>query len=116
MNCLIILKATKKNLENGWTNNMKAYWIAVYKDLSNLKNLKQYAEKASPVIKKYKGKILVRGGKSKTLEGDHSPRTVIIEFPTIEEALQCYNSNEYQSAKKLAKGVFNRQIQIVEGA
>ena len=94
---------------------MKAYWIAVYKDLNNLENLKGYAEKANPAIKKYNGKILVRGGKVETLEGSPSPRTVIIEFPTIEDALRCYHSEEYQSAKKIAKGNFNRHIQIVEG-
>tara|TARA_Y100000590_G_scaffold151122_1_gene173665 strand:- start:1669 stop:1845 length:177 start_codon:yes stop_codon:yes gene_type:complete len=57
----------------------------------------------------------VRGGKTKTVEGVHSPRTVIIEFSTIEEAIKCYNSEEYQSAKKLVEGKFNRHIQLVEG-
>ncbi len=99
---------------NGW-NNMKAYWVAVYKNLNKLDNLKQYAEKAGPAIKKYNGKILVRGGKAKSIEGEHSPRTVIIEFPNIEQALNCYNSEEYQAAKNQVKGKFNRQIQIIEG-
>ena len=49
---------------------MKAYWIAIYKDLKNLENIKKYAEKATPAIKKYKGKILARGGKIETIEGD----------------------------------------------
>ena len=94
---------------------MKAYWIAVYKDLDNLENLEKYAEKATTAIKKYNGKILVRGGKTKTVEGVHSPRTVIIKFPSIKKALKCYNSKEYQRAKKLVKGKFKRHIQIVEG-
>ena len=66
---------------------MKAYWIAVYKNLNNVENLKDYAEKAGPAIKKYNGKILVRGGKAETVEGDPSPRTVLIEFSNINEAL-----------------------------
>ena len=94
---------------------MKAYWIAIYKNLNNINNLKTYAEKATPAINKYNGKILVRGGKVETVEGNPSPRTVIIEFPNINEALKCYHSDEYQSAKKIAKGNFNRHIQIVEG-
>tara|TARA_B100001996_G_scaffold150059_1_gene114175 strand:+ start:1557 stop:1844 length:288 start_codon:yes stop_codon:yes gene_type:complete len=94
---------------------MRAYWIAVYKDLNNIENLKKYAEKATPAIKKYNGKILVRGGKAETVEGASSPRTVIIEFSSIKEALDCYNSSEYQEAKKISKGSFNRNIQIVEG-
>ena len=94
---------------------MKAYWIAVYKSLKNVNNLQGYAEKATIAIKKYNGKFLVRGGKTETLEGAPSPRTVLIEFPSIEDALNCYNSPEYQDAKKFAKEEFNRHIQIVEG-
>ena len=94
---------------------MKAYWIAVYKGLKNVNNLHGYAEKATIAIKKYNGKFLVRGGKAETLEGTPSPRTVLIEFPSIEDALNCYNSPEYQDAKKFAKEEFNRHIQIVEG-
>ena len=74
-----------------------------------------YAEKATIAIKKYNGKFLVRGGRTETLEGTPSPRTVLIEFPSIEDALNCYNSPEYQDAKKFAKEEFNRHIQIVEG-
>ena len=72
-------------------------------------------EKATPAIKKYNGTILARGGKVETIEGQPSPRTVLIEFPTMEDALRCYNSVEYQEAKKIGKGEFNRHIQIVEG-
>jgi|TARA_B110001452_G_scaffold165254_1_gene137942 uncharacterized protein (DUF1330 family) len=94
---------------------MKGYWIAVYKDLTNMENIKKYAERATPAIKKHNGKILARGGKIETIEGTPSPRTVLIEFPSMEEALKCYNSDEYQEAMKIGKGEFNRHIQIVEG-
>ena len=94
---------------------MKAYWVAIYKDLKNPDNIKMYAEKASPAIKKYNRTILARGGKVKTIEGDPSPRTVLIQFPSMEEAIKCYNSSEYQEAKRIGKGEFNRHIQIVEG-
>ena len=94
---------------------MKAYWIAVYKDINNPDNIKKYAEKASPAIKKYNGTILARGGKVETIEGKPSPRTVLIQFPSMDDALKCYNSPEYQDAMKIGKGEFNRHIQIVEG-
>ena len=92
---------------------MKAYWIAVYKDLENIERIKKYAEKASPAIVKYNGKILSRGGKAETIEGSPSPRTVLIECPSKENALNFYHSSEYQAAMKLG-GKFNRDIQIVE--
>ena len=94
---------------------MKAYWIAIYKDLKNPENIKRYAEKATPAIKKHNGIILARGGKVQTIEGNPSPRTVLIQFPTMDDALNCYNSPEYQDAMKLGNGEFNRHIQIIEG-
>tara|TARA_Y100000389_G_scaffold63687_1_gene59721 strand:+ start:210 stop:497 length:288 start_codon:yes stop_codon:yes gene_type:complete len=94
---------------------MKAYWIATYQDLKNPENIKRYAEKASPVIKKYNGIILARGGKVETIEGNPSPRTVLIQFSNMDDALKCYNSPEYQEAMKIGNGEFNRHIQIVEG-
>ena len=42
---------------------MKGYWIALYKKIENMDNLKNYAAKVTPVIKSYGGKPLVRGGK-----------------------------------------------------
>jgi len=94
---------------------MKGYWIAVYKELKSSKNIKKYADKATPAIKRYNGKILARGGKVETIEGTPSPRTVLIEFPSMQDALMCYHSEEYQEAMKIGKGEFNRHIQIVEG-
>ena len=94
---------------------MSAYWIAIYHDMKNPENIKKYAEKASPAIKKYNGVILARGGKVKTIEGNPSPRTVLIKFPSMDAAVECYNSPEYQEAMKIGNGEFNRHIQIVEG-
>ena len=79
---------------------MKAYWVAIYKSLDNTDNLEKYKEIASTAIKNFNGKFLVRGGKSKTLEGPDSPRTVIIEFSSLDDAVNCYHSEEYQKAKK----------------
>ena len=94
---------------------MSAYWIAIYHDIKNPENIKKYAEKASPAIKKYNGVILARGGKVETIEGNPSPRTVLIKFPSMDAAVECYNSPEYQEAMKIGNGEFNRHIQIVDG-
>ena len=59
---------------------MKGYSVAVYEKINDSKVLKEYAEKASFAVKKYSGKILVRGGSSECIEGSPSPRTVILEF------------------------------------
>jgi len=82
---------------------MKGYWIALYKKIGDMDNLKNYAAKATPIIKSYGGKPLVRGGKYISLEGDDFPRTVIWEFPSYEKAMECHNSKEYQDGWAIAK-------------
>ena len=94
---------------------MKGYWIALYKKIESQENIKEYVEKVTDVIKSYGAKPLVRGGKFKTLEGDNYPRTVIWEFPSIEQAMKCHNSKEYQDGWALAKDTTDRNLQIIEG-
>tara|TARA_Y100000590_G_scaffold177308_1_gene202494 strand:- start:729 stop:1019 length:291 start_codon:yes stop_codon:yes gene_type:complete len=93
----------------------KGIWIAVYEKIENVETLKKYAGKATTAISKYSGKFIVRGGKNITLEGNQSPRTVIVEFPNFEDAEKCYNSDEYQEAYNILKGSVKRNLQIIEG-
>ena len=95
---------------------MKGYVVCVYKSISNEEKLKEYAVKAKAAVEKYKGKFLIRGGRSTTNEGDKSPRTVVIEFPTYNEANLFYNSKEYQEAHEVLKGHAERHHQTIEGA
>ena len=95
---------------------MKGYVVCVYKSISNEEKLKEYAVNARAAVEKYKGKFIVRGGKSISNEGEKSPRTVIIEFPSYDEANSFYNSKEYQDAHSILKGYAMRQHQTVEGA
>tara|TARA_Y100001935_G_scaffold187746_1_gene156147 strand:- start:209 stop:496 length:288 start_codon:yes stop_codon:yes gene_type:complete len=95
---------------------MKGYVVCVYKSISNEEKLKEYAVKAKAAVEKYKGKFLIRGGKSINNEGEKSPRTVVIEFPSYNEANSFYNSKEYQEAHSILKGYAVRQHQTIEGA
>ena len=94
---------------------MKGYWIALYKQINNLDNLKNYAAKVTPVIKSFGGKPLVRGGKYQRIEGEDFSRTVIWEFPNFQKAIECHESKEYQDGWNLAKDTTERNLQIVEG-
>ena len=94
---------------------MKGYVVCVYKIISNEEKLKEYAVKARAAVEKYKGKFLIRGGKSNSNEGEKSPRTVVIEFPSYEKANSFYISEEYQHAHSVLKGYAIRQHQTIEG-
>jgi len=94
---------------------MKGYWIALYKKIDNIENLKSYSTQATPVIKSFGGKPLVRGGKYLNLEGEIFLRTVIWEFPNYQQALKCHDSKEYQDGWTIAKDTTERNLQIIEG-
>ena len=94
---------------------MKGYVVCVYKSISSEEKLKEYAVKARTAVEKYKGKFLIRGGRSTINEGDKSPRTVVIEFPTYNEANLFYNSKEYKAAHNVLKGHAVRHHQTIEG-
>ena len=94
---------------------MKGYVVTVYKTIKDEVVLKNYAIKAREAINKYKGKFLVRGGKKITTEGDDSPRTVVIEFPSFAEAEIFFYSKEYQEAHAILKDTVVRHHQIIEG-
>ena len=92
----------------------KGYWIA-HVAVSNPDQYKFYAEAVPVAFKKYGATILARGGKSQQMEGPGRPRNVVIEFPTFEDAVACYNSPEYQAAKAKRKGAGEADLVLVEG-
>ncbi len=93
---------------------MKAYWIARV-TVTDPDPYKLYAEAAPEAFKKYNARILARGGRCEHLEGEGRPRNVVIEFGSYEDALACYNSDEYQAARKHRVGAGEAEIVIVEG-
>ena len=92
----------------------KAYWIA-HVTVSNPDQYKFYATDAGIAFKKYNAQILARGGTYHIMEGQGRPRNVVIEFPSLQTALDCYNSPEYQSAKAKRIGAGEADIVFVEG-
>ena len=94
---------------------MKAYWVCIYEKINNTEKLKDYAVKAKLAVEKFSGKFLVRGGKNRINDGIRSPRTIVVEFPNYNTALECYDSKDYQEAHNILNGHVVRHHQIIEG-
>ena len=93
----------------------KGYWIARV-NVRDSEAFKKYASRAKLAIEKHGGKYVARGGKFSVLEGKHDfERNVVVEFPSYEQAKSAYESNEYQSAKKILGNNKDRIFAIVEG-
>ena len=96
---------------------MAAYWIARAK-INNPEEYKKYADRVPAILAKYGGKVLARGGAFQVLEGPEKfERHVVIEFPSMEQAIACHRSPEYQEARKFRlNGVGENELVIVEAA
>ncbi|MES0812448.1 MULTISPECIES: DUF1330 domain-containing protein [unclassified Roseibium] len=92
----------------------KGYWIARV-DVNNPDDYPKYVEAAKPAFERFGAKFLARGGKTDTIEGPGRARNVVIEFPSFQHAVDCYNSPEYQVAVKIRQQIADGEIVIVEG-
>ena len=92
----------------------KGYWIARV-DVRDPERYKDYVTAAKPAFEKYGAQMLARGGRYERLEGQVRARNVVIEFPSLEAAHDCYHSPEYQIAAGIRQEVADAELVIVEG-
>ncbi len=92
----------------------KGYWIARV-DIEDADGYPNYVNTAKPAFERHNAKFLARGGELHSLEGVNRARNVVIEFPSVQDALDCYNSPEYQAAVKIRQSVAQSELIIVEG-
>jgi uncharacterized protein (DUF1330 family) len=95
---------------------MPAYWVARSK-INDPVEYKKYTDRIPAILQRYGGKVLARGGRFKILEGPQRfQRFVVIEFASLEQAVACHDSPEYQAAAAFRKsGAGEVELVIVEG-
>ena len=94
---------------------MPAYVIADV-EVTDPELFAEYRELVVPTVDAYGGKYIARGGETALLEGDRSPnRTVIIEFPSMEQAKAWHDSDEYAHPKDMRIRATNSHVIVVEG-
>ncbi|HWL58184.1 MAG TPA: DUF1330 domain-containing protein [Paracoccus sp. (in: a-proteobacteria)] len=92
---------------------MTALWIA-HVNVTNPDSYGEYARLAGPAIAAHGGVFLARGTRYVQLEGNDRARNVVARFPSVEDAVNCYHSAEYQAALEHAKNAAERDLVIVE--
>jgi uncharacterized protein (DUF1330 family) len=95
---------------------MPAYWVARSR-ITNPVEYKKYTDRVPAIIAKHGGKVLARGGRYRILEGPQKfARFVVIEFPTLERGIECFESKEYQEAAAFRRnGGGEVELVMVEG-
>jgi len=92
----------------------KGYWIARV-DVSDSEQYMKYVAANSGPLKKFSAHFLVRAGQFEAPEGASRSRNIVIEFPSYQAALDCWNSPEYQAAIKLRQPASTADLVIIEG-
>ena len=94
----------------------KGYWIA-HVEVSDPDQYVHYVEGAKPAFERFGARFLARGGKNEEVEGAMGrSRHVVIEFSSYQDALDCFNSPEYQAAREHRLPAGTATITLVEGA
>ena len=93
----------------------KAYWISVYRSVSDPDKLAAYAKLAGPAIAAAGGRFLARGNAAQAYEAGLTQRVVIIEFDSVEAATKTHDGPAYQEALRVFDGAAERDLRIVEG-
>ena len=93
----------------------EAYWIA-HVTVTDPERYGEYAKRATGAIAAHGGEFLARASRYQQLEGTERARHVVTRFPSMEAALACYNSPEYQEALSYAQGASERDLVIVEAS
>lgn len=92
----------------------KGYWIA-HGSVDDVVLYDDYRKANAAPLAAFGGKFLVRGGQRETPEGSARPRTVVIEFPSYQAALDCYHSPAYQAALAIRAPISTVDLVIIAG-
>ena len=94
-----------------------AAYLVVDSQLTDPEHYEQYKLQAKPIVEKYGGEYLARGGQLSVKEDDlWSPtRMVLIRFASSAQAENFYRSPEYQEVLGISKKSARRTVFILDG-
>jgi len=94
---------------------MAAYMI-VEVETTDEALMAEYRKHTPGAVAKFGGRFIVRGGKTRTLEGGWTPsRVVVLEFPSYEKVEEFYDSEHYRPLLEMRLKAGNSKAIIVDG-
>ena len=96
-------------------SEMAVYFIADI-EVTDPEVFEEYRKKAAPIIEKYGGRYLVRGGEPEAVEGDWNPsRIVVLEFPSEEHLKTFATAPDYEPVAAIRHRSANTNAIMVQG-
>ena len=95
---------------------MSSAYIIADVDVKNPQQYEEYKRLSTLAMKAHGAEVCVRGGQVEVLEGDWSPRRlVMLKFPSMDQARKFNASAEYDAARKAREGIAVMRMVVVEG-
>lgn len=93
-----------------------AAYIIVEIETTDEALMTEYRKHTPGLVEKFGGKFIVRGGKTRTLEGGWTPsRVVVLEFPNYAAAERFYESEEYKPVLAMRLKAGKSKAILVDG-
>jgi uncharacterized protein (DUF1330 family) len=93
-----------------------AAYVVYQGEVTDPERYEEYKTKAAASIVAAGGRYLVRGGDVEVLEGEApAGRTVVLEFPTMQAAIEWYRGDDYTEIRKLREGAARARMYVVDG-
>ncbi|MEM7645066.1 MAG: DUF1330 domain-containing protein [Pseudomonadota bacterium] len=92
----------------------KGDWI-VHVTVTNPDAYADYIRLDTPIVERFNGHFIVRGGQNETPETKQKDRHVIVEFRDYATALACDRSDDDQQAAAIRRANADSDIVIIEG-
>lgn len=95
---------------------MAVYFIVEIKEVYDKEKYMQYVAKVPPIVEKFGGKYLIRGGNTSSIVGDwNSLRLIIIEFESMDKFRLWWNSAEYREVAPLREQSAKTSAIVTDG-
>lgn len=100
---------------------MKKAYVVAEIQITNPGEYDAYRKLSTAAAEQYGGRFLARGGEREQREGEdelhHAGwRTVVLEFPSMQQARTWYDSPEYSKARAIRQANSVGRLFIVEGS
>lgn len=94
---------------------MSAYWISIYREITDEAKVAAYVELAGPALRAAGGTFVARGLPEQTYESGEVTRTIVIVFDSVDAARAAHDSAAYQEALAALDAGAVRDMRIVPG-
>ena len=93
-----------------------AAYVIVEIEVTDPVGYEEYKKRASDTVHRHGGKYIVRGGPAEVLEGDWTPkRIVVLQFDSMERAKEWLNCEEYREPRAMRHRTAKTNMILVDG-